>query len=60
MAKRNHPLETELPIVFNEFCTTWGKPSEASILADLKALRGRKITYYVIDAGWYADEIKGW
>ncbi|HIY57684.1 MAG TPA: alpha-galactosidase [Candidatus Tetragenococcus pullicola] len=60
LAKRNHPLESELPIVFNEFCTTWGKPSEASILADLKALRGRKITYYVIDAGWYADEIKGW
>ncbi|WP_238726686.1 glycoside hydrolase family 36 protein [Diplocloster modestus] len=51
---------TELPVIFNEFCTTWGKPSDENISRILKVLEGRPFCYFVIDAGWYADSVKGW
>ena len=49
-----------LPVVFNEFCTTWGAPSNVSIKRCLNTLKGKDIDYFVIDAGWYADPKKGW
>ena len=49
-----------LPVVFNEYCTTWGKPSEQSIRELTEELRYRDFDYFVIDAGWYADEHDGW
>lgn len=52
--------DQELPVIFNEFCTTWGKPSHENISRILKLLRNRPIQYFVIDAGWYADPVKGW
>lgn len=48
--------ERDLPVLFNEFCTTWGCPTEDSVLAQVKALAGKGIGYYVIDAGWYDDD----
>ena len=47
--------ERELPVLFNEFCSTWGKPTEESVLRHLDALKGHGIDTYVIDAGWYDD-----
>ncbi|MCR5687707.1 MAG: alpha-galactosidase [Lachnospiraceae bacterium] len=49
-----------LPAVFNEYCTTWGEPSEKSITDLLGVISGRDFEYFVIDAGWYADSVKGW
>ena len=48
-----HPDEESLPVVFNEFCTTWGNPDGtlAEELADAAADLGAE--YFVIDAGWY-------
>ena len=59
---RLFPLQkkTVLPAVFNEYCTTWGEPSEENIEKILKVVRGRDFEYFVIDAGWYADSMKGW
>lgn len=57
--KKQHPSEAELAIQFNEFCTTWGHPTEASILESLSALKDKNIQYYIIDAGWYTNE-HGW
>lgn len=53
-------MPARLPVVFNEFCTTWGNPSQENIQRILAHLKGRDIDYFVIDAGWYADEVKGW
>ena len=53
-------MPARLPVVFNEFCTTWGNPSRENIQRILMLLRGRDIDYFVIDSGWYADEAKGW
>lgn len=49
-----------LPAVFNEYCTTWGKPGEEIIKRLLKVISGKDFDYFVIDAGWYADTVKGW
>ena len=49
-----------LPAVFNEYCTTWGEPSEEKIRDLLKVINGNDFEYFVIDAGWYADSVKGW
>jgi alpha-galactosidase len=53
-------MPSRLPVVFNEFCTTWGFPSQENIERILASLRGRDIDYFVIDAGWYASDEKGW
>ena len=49
-----------LPAIFNEYCTTWGEPSEENIEKILKVVSGKDFQYFVIDAGWYADALKGW
>lgn len=45
--------EESLPVLFNEFCTTWGNPEEAQIRRIVDLLAGRGAAYFVIDAGWY-------
>lgn len=49
-----------LPVIFNEFCTTWGKPTEEGIKRILTVIKEKDFDYFVIDAGWYADKINGW
>lgn len=45
--------EKDLPIVFNEFCTTWGNPSEDKIISMLGLLEDLGVGYFIIDCGWY-------
>lgn len=52
--------EESMPVLFNEYCTTWGTPSEENILAILESLKGLPIGIFVIDAGWYLPENCGW
>ena len=52
--------EEELPIIFNEWCTTWGNPTEKSILAIADKLRGTPVRYFVIDAGWFKTPGTEW
>ncbi len=54
------PCEETLPILFNEFCTTWGEPDESLLAQIAQKLKGRGVEYFVIDAGWYADPVNGW
>ena len=44
-----------LPVIFNEFCTTWGNPSDENLQKIAATLKGRGIDYLVIDAGWFGD-----
>nr|WP_317399540.1 alpha-galactosidase [uncultured Gemmiger sp.] len=48
--------DREMPVLFNEFCSTWGRPTEETVLRHIRALKGRRLGCYVIDAGWYDDE----
>ena len=52
--------EDSMPVLFNEYCTTWGTPSEENILAVLESLKGLPVGTFVIDAGWYLPENCGW
>lgn len=45
--------EQELPIIFNEYCTTWGCPSHENICGILEAIKDKGFSYFVIDCGWY-------
>lgn len=47
--------EDDLPIIFNEWCTTWGNPSEAKVGAIADRLSGSKVRYLVMDDGWFRD-----
>lgn len=53
-------VEQELPVVFNEFCTTWGSPSYKNIYKIVDTIKNRGIKYCVIDAGWYALKAGDW
>ena len=45
-------VENELPIVVNEWCTSWGNPTQENLLAFAKRLQGTPAKYLVIDDGW--------
>lgn len=44
--------EAEMPVIFNEWCTSWGKPTHASLVALADRLAGTGVKYFVIDDGW--------
>ncbi len=52
--------EQNLPIMFNEYCTTWGLPSHENIKGILNAVKGKGLDYFVVDCGWYVEEGKNW
>ncbi len=53
-------VERTLPIIFNEYCTTWGNPTEENMLKIIDILKGKGITYCVIDAGWHIKNGNDW
>lgn len=52
--------EQALPIIFNEYCTTWGDPSHENICGILEAIRDKGFSYFVIDCGWYRQPGVPW
>ena len=52
--------EQELPIIFNEYCTTWGCPSHENITGILSAIKDKGFSYFVIDCGWYKADGVPW
>ena len=52
--------EQTLPVLFNEFCTTWGNPSHERICTLARRLKDSGVKYFVIDAGWDRGENGNW
>lgn len=52
--------EKSLPIIFNEYCTTWGNPSHDNIKKIVDCIRDRGFRYFVIDCGWYKTKGVPW
>lgn len=46
-------VEQELPIIYNDWCSSWGEPHEDQLLAIADKLAPLGVRYFVIDAGWY-------
>lgn len=64
LVKSQHPAIAEadhdLPVMFNEYCTTWGNPTAENIKAIADRIEGLGFRYFVIDAGWYRNEAEWW
>lgn len=59
--RREHDDYKRMPIIFNDFMNCLlGDPTEEKILALLDPVAESGAEYYVIDAGWYADESDWW
>lgn len=52
--------EQNLPIIFNEYCTTWGNPSHENICGILEAIQDKGFDYFVIDCGWFKEDGVPW
>lgn len=59
--KNNEQDVDKLPVIFNEFVTTWGNPSHENSIKIAKKLReiGSKTKYFVTDAGWDEKHLPG-
>jgi alpha-galactosidase len=56
-----HPaVEHALPIIYNEFCATWGNPRHDHLVRLADTLKGSGVRYLVIDAGWYQGRSGNW
>ncbi|HEY8960874.1 MAG TPA: alpha-galactosidase [Luteolibacter sp.] len=53
-------VEQDLPVIFNEWCTTWGDPTHDKLCAIADRLQGSGVRYLVIDAGWYKSADTDW
>jgi alpha-galactosidase len=51
-ARMQPESEEELPVVFNDWCASWGNPSHQSIVAIAGRVAPLGIKYLVIDDGW--------
>lgn len=49
-----------LPVIFNEYCTTWGNPSHENLVKIADSLASHDVDYMVIDSGWYGREGANW
>ena len=54
------PVDADLPVIFNEYCTSWGNPTIDNLEKTAKKLQGSGIRYLVMDSGWYKEEGKNW
>ena len=58
---RISPVDQEMPVIFNEWCTTWGNPNMENLERIASRLEGTGVKYLVIDAGWYkSPEYDNW
>lgn len=45
--------EKNMEIAYNEFATTWGNPTEKTLIEAADILKRGKTKYLIMDAGWY-------
>ncbi|MGW6935980.1 glycoside hydrolase family 36 protein [Lentzea sp. NPDC054927] len=59
--RRPHPDHDGLPVIFNDYMNClMGDPTTAELLPLIDAAAGAGAEYFVIDAGWYAEENESW
>ncbi len=58
IARPEPEQERDLPIIFNEWCSTWGKPTHDYAVRTADRLAQTPTKYLVIDDGW-AEKPKG-
>ena len=53
-------VDQDMPIIYNEYCTTWGNPTLENVKKICEALKNTNVKYLVIDSGWYKQPDKYW
>ncbi|HVU26330.1 MAG TPA: glycoside hydrolase family 36 protein [Verrucomicrobiae bacterium] len=51
-ADRQPAIERNLPIIFNEWCSSWGNPTHGHLTETAECLATTPVRYLVIDDGW--------
>lgn len=60
-SRRPHPDHTGLPVIFNDYMNClMGDPTTAKLLPLIDAAADAGAEYFVIDAGWYAEQGESW
>lgn len=54
------PVDNNMDIMYNEYCTTWGNPSFENVKKIADKIEGKGVKYLVIDSGWYGDGEYWW
>lgn len=49
------PVDEDMGITFNEYCTTWGNPDIDKLKRLADKIEGKGIKYLVMDSGWYSE-----
>ncbi len=52
--------EQGMPVTFNEYCSSWGNPTQEKELEYAKILKDKGVGYFVIDAGWSRGSHEQW
>lgn len=52
--------EKGLPVTFNEYCSSWGNPTQSKELEYARILKDKGVGYFVIDAGWTKGSHEQW
>lgn len=47
--------KTDRAVLFNEYCTTWGKPWQCNIKPLLEPVKQSGAKYFILDAGWFRN-----
>ncbi|KAK8024610.1 Melibiase subfamily [Apiospora rasikravindrae] len=59
--RRDHPDHKHLPIIFNDYMNClMGDPTDEKIIGLIEPVAKSGAEYFVIDAGWYADDNDWW
>ncbi len=53
-------VDRDMPVIFNEYCTTWGNPTLENLDKTAARLQGSGVKYLVIDSGWYKKSEDDW
>lgn len=59
-AERAPEIESDLPVILNEWATSWGNPDARGIASLAERASGSGIGTMVIDAGWHASRSESW
>lgn len=51
-------VERDLPVLYNEYCYTWGKPEAKTLEKMLPEIAALGCKYFVIDDGWFYNVYK--
>lgn len=60
-ARLNVPeLEEDLPIIYNEYCCSWGNPSIGNLKPMIDECSKLGVKEFVVDVGWWRPDERSW